>query len=57
MKNQNRKPYHITLSIIAWVLCALTSAFGYSFLSGMDWSFVTRFYNYDGSNVSILADY
>lgn len=43
MKNKDRKPFQIALSIIAWVLCALSSSFGYSFLSSMPWSFPARF--------------
>lgn len=43
MKNKNRKPFQIALSITAWILCALSSSFGYSFLSSMSWSFQTRF--------------
>ncbi len=43
MKNKDRKPFKVALSIIAWVLCALSSSFGYSFLSSMPWSFLARF--------------
>lgn len=42
MKNENRKPVQIALSITAWVLCALSSSFGYSFLSSMPWSSQAR---------------
>ena len=43
MKPQNRKPYRIAVSIIAWILSALSSAFGYSFLSSTPWSFQARY--------------
>lgn len=43
MKSKNRKPYWIALSITAWVLCALSSSFAYSFLRDMPWSFQARF--------------
>lgn len=43
MKNKDRKPFQIALSIIAWILCALSSSFSYSFLSSMPWSFPARF--------------
>ena len=43
MKNKNRKSFQIVLSITAWVLCALSSSFGYSFLSSMPWPFQARF--------------
>ena len=42
MKNENRKLLQIALSIIAWILCALSSSFGYSFLSSMPWPFQAR---------------
>lgn len=43
MKSKSRKPFRIALSVIAWILCALSSSFGYSFLSGTGWSFPARF--------------
>lgn len=43
MKNKNRKPFRIALSVTAWILCALSSSFGYSFLSSMPWPFQARF--------------
>lgn len=43
MKPKNRKAYRITISIIAWIISVLSSCFGYSFLSGMPWSFQARF--------------
>ena len=42
MKNKNRKSFRIVLSVTAWVLCALSSSFGYSFLSSMSWSSQAR---------------
>lgn len=42
MKNTNRNHFQIALSVTAWVLCALSSSFAYSFLSGMPWPFQAR---------------
>lgn len=36
------KTFRIILSIITWVLCALSSSFGYSFLSSMSWPFQVK---------------
>ncbi|MCI8422898.1 MAG: hypothetical protein HFF50_05135 [Lawsonibacter sp.] len=43
MSGKNRKTYRIAVSAAAWLLCALSSSFGYSFLSGMLWPFPVRF--------------
>lgn len=43
MEKKSRKAFQIALSITAWILCALSSSFGYSFVSSMPWSFSTRF--------------
>ena len=43
MKNKNKKSFRIVLSITSWILCALSSSFGYGFLGGMSWSFQARF--------------
>lgn len=43
MKTKNKKTYQIVLSVIALVLCTLSSSFAYSFLSSMPWPFLTRY--------------
>lgn len=43
MESKNRKPFQIVLSIISWILCALSSSFGCGFLGSMSWSFQVRF--------------
>ena len=43
MRNKNRKPFQVALSITAWALCALSSSFGYRFLSSMPWSSQAKF--------------
>lgn len=42
MKVKNRKPYRIAISIIAWILSVLSSAFAYSFLSSTSWPIQAR---------------
>ena len=43
MKIKNKKQYQIIISITAWIFCAVSSSFGYSFVNDMPWSFRTRF--------------
>lgn len=43
MKIKNKKRYRIVISIITWVLCALSASFGYSFLNSMSWPFYAKF--------------
>jgi len=43
VKNINKKSLRIALSMTAWILCALSSSFGYSFLGSMSWPFQARF--------------
>ena len=43
MKHKDKKSIRIAWSMTAWILCALSSSFGYSFLGSMPWSFQARF--------------
>ncbi len=43
MKNGNRMKYRITISVLVWILCALSSSFGYSFLNSLSWPSYARF--------------
>lgn len=40
---KNKKTYRIILSIVTWLLSALSASFGYSFLSSLAWPFFARF--------------